>query len=142
MYIMKISAKYIVIILAFLFIIFLSMGASTHFTPFAFSKSKLNMYTYEGFDTEYSSYPQNQVIDSVLSTEAGPVSKITGFSGLLLSPNTPEKAIDIYSQAQGEKTGKSYGLMNSTGYLSLNKEQIQQLTTRGGNMSSGESTIG
>lgn len=148
MYIMKISFKMVVVIFAFIFIICMSMGSGSSFTPYSFSSSsRLHQYPYEGF-SQYTTYPQNTVIDSYESKRIeqpamGDVVKVRGFDGLLVSPNAPEKSIDIYSQALGENTCKSYGLMNSRGYLCLNPEQIQQLTTRGGNMSAyGDSVIG
>ncbi len=136
---MKISFKLILVSLAFLFIILLSMGSAPSFAPYAFPKSSLYEYSYEGFNTQYSTYPENQVIDSMNSKlisppEMGAVTKVRGFDGLLVSPNAPETSVDIYSQAIGDPSVKSYGLTNSRGFLSLTPDQIQQLTTRGGNV--------
>ena len=146
MYSMKISFKLIIVALAFLFIILISMGSAPKFAPYAFPTSSLHQYPYEGFHTEYSTYPENQVIDSMNSKiisppEMGTVTKVSGFDGLLVSPNAPETPVDIYSQAIGDPSVKSYGLTNSRGYLSLTPEQIKLLTTRGENASGG-STIG
>lgn len=143
---MKISFKLILVALAFLLIILISMGSAPKFAPYAFPTSSLHQYPYEGFHTEYSTYPENQVIDSLNSKmisppEMGTVAKVKGFDGLLVSPNAPETPVDIYSQAIGDPSVQSYGLTNSRGYLSLTPEQIKLLTTRGENASGG-STIG
>ncbi len=145
MYIMKISFKLIVVILAFLFIICLTMCSCSNIMPYSFSSSsKLPQYPYEGF-SEYTTYPNNKSIDSnesqLFVPEQGPI-RVSGFDGLVDSPNAPETKIDTFSQALGENTCKSYGLMNSRGFLCLNPEQIKLLTSRGGNMSSGDATIG
>ena len=123
------------------------MGSAPSFAPYAFPNSSLHQYPYEGFQAQYSTYPQNQAIDSMNSKlisppEMGAVAKVRGFDGLLVSPNAPETPVDIYSQAIGDPSVKSYGLTNSRGFLSLTPEQIQQLTTRGGNMTGGDSVIG
>lgn len=135
---MKISLKLVLIVLAFLFIVFLSMGSATY-TPYSFSSSsKLPQYPYEGF-SEYTTYPENKAIDSNDSKQinpsgsTGPV-KVSGFDGLIGSYVSPETPIDTYSQSLGDKTCKSYGLSTSTGALCLNPDQIRLLTSRGGNM--------
>ena len=116
----------------------MSMGSAPKFAPYAFPTSSLHEYPYEGFSSEYSTYPQNQSVDSMNSKlisppEMGAVVKVKGFDGLLESPNAPETPVDIYSQALGDPSVKSYGLTNSQGFLSLTPDQIKQLTTRGGN---------
>lgn len=148
MYTMKISFKLVAIVLAVLFIIAISMGSCSRFTPYSFSTSTLHQYPYEGFrsSNEYTTYPQNAAIDSyesklIASPSMGNAAKIGSF-GLLSSPSAPETPIDIYSQAPGESTGKSYGYSNSMGPIQLNAEQLKLLTTRGGNMSGVDSTIG
>ncbi len=147
MYIMKFSFKIAMAVLAVFFILFLTMGSCTHYTPYSFSSaSNLPQYPYEGFSS-YTTFPDNKTIDSndnqLITPQSGSnASKIRGFDGLLISPDAPEMQIDTYSQALGENTCKSYGLMNSRGYLCLNPEQVRQLTSRGGNMSSGEASIG
>ena len=151
MYIMKLTTNLIVLILAFLFVCFMSLGWSvSNFTPFAFSSSRLHEYPYEGFHNryEYTTYPANQSIDSydskliVPAAEVKDSVKLRGFDGLAVSANSADTPIDTYSQALGETNCKSYGLTNSRGFLCLTPEQIQKLTTRGGNMSSGEAIIG
>ena len=143
---MKVSLKLIVIVLAFLFIVFLSMGSCAQYTPYTFSSaSKLPQYPYEGF-SEYTTYPENKVMDSndnqlINQPQVNTAAKMRGFDGLYISPDAPELQIDTYSQAIGENSCKSYGLMNSRGYLCLKPEQVKLLTSRGGNMSSGDSII-
>lgn len=147
MYIMKISFRLGMIIFAFIFVLFLNMCSCGSYTPYSFSMaSKLPQYPYEGF-TSYATYPEHKSIDSsesklIIQSQMGNATKVKGFAGLLVSPNSPEMPLDTYSQAKGDNTCKSYGYMNSTGFLCLNPDQIKQLTTRGGNMSSGDSMIG
>jgi len=138
MYMMKFSFKLIIIVLAFVFIIFLSMSSSTYI-PYSFSaSSKLPQYPYEWF-SEYTTYPENKSIDSydskqISQSSMGNVTKLKGFDGLIVSPNSPETSLDTYSQSLGDKTCQSYGLTNSAGFLCLNPDQIKLLTTRGGNV--------
>jgi len=104
---MKISFKLIVVILAFLFIICLTMCSCSNVMPYSFSSSsKLPQYSYEGF-SEYTTYPNNKSIDSnesqLFVPEQGPI-RVSGFDGLVDSPNAPETKIDTFSQALGENT--------------------------------------
>ena len=145
---MKISFKLVFIILAILTIILISVSSCSQFKPFSFPSSKLHEYTYEGF-SDYTTYPNNESIDSFEKNQIADTApainggvKSTGFDGLIGSYMADETPIDMYSQALGDKTCKSYGLTNSNGYLCLSPDQIKSLTTRGGNVSFNDSTIG
>jgi hypothetical protein len=150
MYIMKTNSTVIFVVLAILLVLFLStfMGAAS-VVPFQFDKSTLHEFPYEGFRSQidYTTYPQNKPIDfmtskSIVDEPVVDKVKVRGFDGLLPSPNLSDASIDTYSQAPASNTAKSYGYSNSMGFLSLNDDQIRLLTTRGGNMSSGEAFIG
>jgi len=149
MYIMKSNTSVTVIfILAIFFVISISTAMGSTYVPFQFGSSKLHQYPYEGFRSrlEYTTYPRNTPIDlmdnrSITEAKMDKV-KVRGFDGLLPSPNSNDNNIDTYSQAPSTNTCKSYGYTNSTGFLCLNDEQIKLLTTRGGNMSTGDSYIG
>ena len=69
---------------------------------------------------------------------------VFGFHGLYCDPSRNEDIIDVIGKTKGssECVGRSSGLSKSTGGLCLNENQINLLKTRGGNMSTGEETIG
>lgn len=105
----------------------------------------LNMYPYtEGF-TEYTTSDNNNSIDSYTqyNIASSKDNQYMSFNGLVSSPdNIKLNPNDIYSQAQGEPSCKSYGYSNSRGFLCMNPEQIRLLTTRGGNSSGADFQIG
>jgi len=147
---MKVSFQLVVLIAAFLVVMFISMGwGCSSFVPYSHNSSTLPEYKYEGFSSiEYTTYPNNASVDSYLSHDivsgpaTGPAVKVHGYDGLLPSPASTDASIDIFSQAKGDNTCKSYGYMNSTGFLCMTPDQVKLLTTRGGNMSSGDAVIG
>ena len=151
---MKISVQQIVLVAAFAFVIFVSMGwGCSNVVPYSFTSSTLHEYKYEGFSSidhtlEYTTYPNHASTDSYLSNNiasapsTAPAVKVSGYDGLLPSPASTDASIDTYSQAKGDTTCKSYGYMNSTGFLCMTPDQVKLLTTRGGNMSSGDAVIG
>jgi hypothetical protein len=111
-------------------------------------------YPYEGFQsyketnnkTEYSSYPNNENLDSYSQWEINNTKnicyKISGSNGLVCSPHNDTIPKDIYSESKGSLDCHSYGLMNSKGFLCLNDKQKTLYTTRGGNASGGGGDIG
>lgn len=111
-------------------------------------------YPYEGFQsyketnnkTEYSSYPNNENLDSYSQWEINNTKnicyKISGSNGLVCSPHNDTIPKDIYSESKGSLDCDSYGLMNSKGFLCLNDKQKTLYTTRGGNASGGGGDIG
>jgi hypothetical protein len=147
---MKIFSSFGLICLAFFAIIVLSIGAPV---PQAYSMER-NMHqgsAYEGFSSihplQYTTFPENASLDSMIPNNIAPSSgdgqfKVSGYSGLLTSPEMIHKPLDIYSQATSSTTCQSYGLTNSTGNLCLNPEQLRLLRTRGGNLTGGDSQIG
>ena len=69
---------------------------------------------------------------------------VFGFHGLYCDPSKDEDVIDVIGKTKGtpDCVSRSRGLSKSTGGLCLNENQINLLKTRGGNMSTGEETIG
>lgn len=142
---MKFAMSSVLVVLAFVFILFLSLyGGCKNFQPFSFAKGTLHGYPYEGFASlGYTTYPDNQLIasdsyasKSIIPTPlSGDRTRVKGFDGLLVSPTIDDSSLDIYSKAKGNPTAKSYGLMNSQGYLVLDQNQIKLLESRGGNAS-------
>jgi len=130
---------------------------SQHYVPANEMNTFTHNYPYksEGFETfkesdkqnEYSSYPDNNALDSYsrweINREKKPCYKVNGVDGLVCSPTgEPANPKDIYSEAKGSLDCQSYGLTNSKGFLCLNEEQKKMYTTRGGNASGGAGDIG
>lgn len=105
----------------------------------------LNMYPYtEGF-SEYTTSDNNNSIDSYTqyNIASSKDNQYMSFNGLVSSPdNINLNPNDIYSQAPGEPSCRSFGYSNSRGFLCMNPEQIRLLTSRGGNATSGDMQIG
>ena len=146
---MKISTFTILISLALLIVIIMSLSSSCSVLPYRIESKTLPESPYEGFRSiiEYTTYPNNESIDSYKSkdiekSEDGGLRRLKGFDGLVPSPNSNEQPLDIYSQATSSPTCKSYGYMNSRGFLCLDNEQIRLLRSRGGNASGDDATIG
>jgi len=112
-------------------------------------------YNVEGFvnseegknKTEYSTYPDNNVLDSYsrweINSDKKPCYKVNGVNGLACSPtDNSANPKDIYSEAIGSLNCQSYGLTNSKGFLCLNDQQKSLYTTRGGNANGGAGDIG
>ena len=135
----------ILVVLAFVFILFLSLyGGCKNFQPFSFGNGTLQGHPYEGFGTlGYTTYPDNAIISSDYYASrymtppqmTGDKMRVRGFDGLVVSPSIDDSSLDIYSKAQGKPDCKSYGLMNSQGFLCLDQQQIKLLESRGGNAS-------
>jgi len=95
----------------------------------------------EGFSQiNYSSYPTNVLTDGEVDQfSIAPVSaarKLTGFDGLFSAPEIQAaKPIDVFADTPGSVTAPPVSLSNSMGYLQFSKDQIQLLSTRGGNAS-------
>jgi len=97
--------------------------------------------------TEYSTYPDNNPLDSYSKWEITPNNnscyKVMGINGLVCSPSVNDtNPKDIYSEAKGSLDCPSYGLSNSKGFLCLDNKQKLLYTTRGGNASGGGGDIG
>lgn len=131
---MKISVTLTIIISVLMIILIVSctmLSSTPSFQPYLPERTNIMFdYSKEGFrNNEYSTYPDNKpTSDSIASCKS-----VTGFDGLLCSPDGSEKPNDIFSDTEGSLECKSYGYSNSRGNLCLNPEQVRLLTTRGGN---------
>jgi hypothetical protein len=97
-------------------------------------------FPYEGFtNIEYSN--NNSMSDSAVDNKlisgqnTGDCKKVYGFDGLFCKPNVADTKVDKFSDAQGDPAsfGKSSGLSNSKGSLTLGSDLTYLLQTRGGN---------
>lgn len=148
--------KFGIIVVLFFLIISTLMMNSQNYVPAnemdVFTKNYAYLESFNNFkeankNNQYTAYTDNSTIDSMNQHEITPSTnqcyKVGGIGGLVCSPNsTALNPRDIYSEAKGSPECKSYGLMNSKGYLCLNEEQQKLYMTRGGNASGGGGDIG
>lgn len=139
---MKFAMSTMLVAAAFVFIIFISLyGGSKNFQPYSFgNQNMLQGHPYEGFGPmlEYTTYPTNAAIDSTHASDnavAADRTRLRGFDGLFGASSVDDSSLDVYSKADGQGDCKSYGLMNSKGFLCLDSNQVGLLTSRGGNAS-------
>jgi hypothetical protein len=101
-------------------------------------------FSNEGFanpnkmNLKYSTYPENQALDSDLSmtiddAKVPKCGKVWGFNGVFCEPEVSDTMIDAYYSAQSDMSCEGSGLTKGRGNLCLDKLQHQLLTTRGGN---------
>jgi hypothetical protein len=105
-------------------------------------------FPYEGF-SNYSNVNNTPNTDAGIDKFMlqGPVSdctKVYGFNGLFCKPNVADGSIDKFSEIKGSPAafGKSSGLSNSMGSLSLDANAQKMLQTRGGNQTGVPMEIG
>ena len=154
---MKLSIGFYITIVVLCIVLFMTLSASCYnVVPYSSDSLFLNQSAYEGFHgmkpVNYSTYPNNQAIDMKdrynIAEPKGDsnkkVQRIWGFDGLFGSAELSDNSLDIYSLAKSDLAcgNRSSGLSNSRGYLCLDENQTKMLTTRGGNMSSGDAQIG
>ena len=132
-----------------LLIILLTTSFSSNFVPYYPNEIFTNQYPYEGFSTlNYSSNYDNTIIDNetsyLIDGDCRDCEKVYGFDGLFCKPYVADKKVDPFIDTPGNPTsfGRSSGLSNSMGSLSLTTDQIKLLQTRGGNQSGVSSEIG
>jgi hypothetical protein len=153
------SNKWIVVIfLLFLVIMLALIMGSQNYNGFAFAKSTLTEYPYEGFDTFQAAYESRDGTSSVQSSlndksenekksETKPkegfdtmieqkVSKLTG------STYGDEKPVAFLYNNDANTTCKNYGYTNSKGFICMSDSDIKLLTTRGGNAAGASDQIG
>ena len=138
------------VVIAIVVILFITTFSCVPPVPYASANffPKLGVSTFhEGFGfSEYTTYPDHAAKDTVVDIAGGvgECSKYQGFDGLFCTPASAQESnpTDIYSQAAGRSDCKSYGYMNSRGFLCMDDKQVQLLTTRGGNASGGDMQIG
>lgn len=143
------------ILVIVLFVLILSsatMISCVNFKPHYADNVYQKHSQFEGFKSnnqmlDYSSKEQNAAMDTnkqhVMVPPAAECKKVFGFDGLFCTPKDGPEAVDQIGSAKGsaECVGKSSGLTNSMGGLCLDDNQKRLLSTRGGNMSTGEEQI-
>jgi hypothetical protein len=130
-----------------LFIIACSLCTSVRVVPYSRDNLFAIEFPYEGFD---AIHPENcqcgcknepfsgcrdkkERKDGGYKTENKDCLKVHGFNDLYCPPSHAPIYFDKFLGTTGGGPGNSYGLSNSQGGLQLSQEQIQLLTTRGGN---------
>jgi len=97
--------------------------------------------------TPYSTYDENQDIDSRVSNLIDPTKerqckKIYGFDGLYCNPDSLNGGIDVFYGLKSNTSCAGSGLIKSNGNLCLDKASYDLLTSRGGNSTGANSTTG
>lgn len=137
MYYMKYLSTHALFLIAFLVIIVL---LSAILPP-------LHIEGLRGMSTNYSTYVDNQPIDSGVSLLIDPnkerdCKKIYGFDGLYCNPKNLNSGIDILYGLPSNSTCAGSGLTKSNGNVCLDSTSLKLLTTRGGNSTGLNSTTG
>ena len=105
--------------------------------PYSNEMMYRGMYPYEGFRNNESStsYPDYKIVDDGKLDISSPLKKVNGFNGLLSSSDYIEPSNDFLATVNGSLDcgSQSYGYSNSRGFLCMTPEQVNILTTRGGN---------
>ena len=134
---------------------------SRSYNGFAFGKSSLNEYPYEGFSEYQSSFAtrdgKSPVVDAkakALKADAKALKAETkakeGFetmveqkaSTLTGSVYGDEKPVAFLYNNDASTTCKNYGYTNSKGFICMSDSDIKLLTTRGGNAAGASDQIG
>jgi hypothetical protein len=104
-------------------------------------KKGLASSAYEGFgnkNIEYTTYPANVAVDSntqnSINANADSFVKVGTYYGLLSSPSSAPKKLDVFLDTPPTSKCISSGLTNTAGPLCLTDEQYTLLSTRGGNI--------
>jgi len=146
---MKNNRTYFFISAVILLIIILSTSFYSDFVPYYPNEIFTTQYPYEGFSSlNYSSNSDDINIDNetsyLINGDCRDCKKVYGFDGLFCKPYIADKKVDPFVDTPGNPTsfGRSSGLSNSMGSLSLSADQIQLLQTRGGNQSCVPAEIG
>lgn len=158
------SNNWIVIIFLLFAVLMMSLYlGSQSYNAFAFTKSTLSEYPYEGFATYQESFESREdEMDVEPAIAANPTSKpaskpttkpvITaeGFETMpeqqvsTLSGSTygNEKPVAFLYNNDASITCKNYGYTNSKGFICMSDSDIKLLTTRGGNAAGVSDQIG
>lgn len=123
----KINNFFALAVFVFVVMIFFSLtsSCSLSYVPHL-QHSSLSAYPYEGFSNIENQQPKIQYTTNDCV-------KMKGFEGLYSSPDKENVDLGTFLNAKGDVSCKSYGLSNSKGFLCLSPEQLQLLSTRGGN---------
>lgn len=135
MFSIDIELKHILLIAALYIVIVIALSFAVRVVPYSKDRLFAVEFPYEGF----SSIPSDNMEEEEPFTaidgknESADCKKLSGFNELYCSPNYNPPNNDKFSGTPGGASDNSYGLTNSMGKLQLTKEQIELLSTRGGN---------
>lgn len=159
------SNNWIVIIFLLFAVLMMSLYlGSQNYNAFAFTKSTLSEYPYEGFATYQESFESREdEMDVEPAIAANPATAVVkpaskpattttaeGFETMpeqqvsTLSGSTygDEKPVAFLYNNDANTTCKNYGYTNSKGFICMSASDIQLLTTRGGNAAGVSDQIG
>lgn len=138
---MKLSLGVLAIIFVVIMIILCSTCAGSY-VPFYEDKVFTIQYPYE---SESFTAMKDAVVSAISgekkeSKKENGCKKVEGF-GLMPAPYGVEAPIDRFSALKSSKTCAGSQYSTSTGYICMDKEAEKLLSTRGGNISGGDSQI-
>lgn len=135
MFSIQIELKHILVIAALYIIIVIALGFAVRVVPYSKDNLFAVEFPYEGFSSIQSDDMEEEEPFSEMNEkrESADCKKLSGFNELYCSPNYNPPNNDKFSGTPGGASDNSYGLTNSMGKLQLTKEQIELLSTRGGN---------
>lgn len=145
-----IIAIVVLVIVAILAIAFTGKG----FVPYDPNTIFVNSAPFEGFQSNasYSTYPGHVAIDQNVSrnivqeTPKQYPYPVLSVGGIFPQASATEPKLDAFGGSQSGLSAQcqntSSGLSNSMGYLCLNQNQLNLMTTRGGNQTGCASQIG
>jgi hypothetical protein len=137
MFTTEIELKHIVVIAALYIIIVIALGFAVRVVPYSKDNLFAVEFPYEGFTLTPSTYVTEPPMEPFSAidgkSESADCKKVSGFNELYCAPNYTPPNNDKFSGTPGGASDNSYGLTNSMGKLQLTKEQIELLSTRGGN---------
>ena len=122
--------------------------STTAVHPYSEDTIFAKQFPYEGF-SNYGNVNNTPNADAdvnafLLKESVADCTKIYGFDGLFCKPYVADSSIDKFSEIKGSPAafGKSSGLSNSMGSLSLDANAQKMLQTRGGNQTGAPMEIG
>ena len=135
MFSIQIELKHILLIAALYIIIVIALGFAVRVVPYSKDNLFAVEFPYEGFSSIQSDEADDEEPFSEMNgkQESADCKKVSGFNELFCSPNYNPQNNDKFSGTPGGASDNSYGLTNTMGKLQLTKEQIELLSTRGGN---------
>ena len=157
------SNNWIVIIFLLFAVLMMSLYlGSQSYNAFAFTKSTLSEYPYEGFANYQESFESREdemdvepaiaanPATAVVKPASKPATTAEGFetmpeqqvSTLAGSTYGGDKPVAFLYNNDASTTCKNYGYTNSKGFICMSASDIQLLTTRGGNAAGVSDQIG
>lgn len=145
------SNNWIVIIFLLFAVLMMSLYlGSQSYNAFAFTKSTLSEYPYEGFANYQESFKLRKDEMVVKPASKAATTTAEGFetmpeqqvSTLAGSTYGDEKPVAFLYNNDANTTCKNYGYTNSKGFICMSDSDIKLLTTRGGNAAGVSDQIG